>query len=129
MNVTPSFNELPWHDAELRGLSVDRRQPGIVDRVSLSVCWPDGTENEIQFRDCYALSAEMNFGVIAREAIFAARISQDAPGSTEIRRRWEPVGVRLDDLVCFEIETSSTGSTLRIYAKSFEVRALKPSGR
>lgn len=121
--MTQSFDELPWHDAELRGLSVDRRQPGIVDQVNLSVCWPDGTENEILFHDCYALFAEMNFGVIAPEAILAARVSHDDPGSTEVRARWQPLGTRLDDLVCFEIETSSTASKLRIYAKSFELRS------
>ena len=121
--MTQSFDQLPWHDAELRGLSVDRRQPGIIDQVSLSVRWPDRTENEIQFHDCYALFAEMNFGVIASEAILAGRVSHDDPGATEIRARWEPLGVRLDGLVCFEIETSSTASTLRIYAKSFEMRS------
>ena len=127
--MTHAFDELPWHDAELRGLYVDRRQPGITDQVSLSVCWPNGAESEIAFHDCYALCAEMNFGVIAREAILAARVSYNAPGVTEIRARWEPLGVRLDDLACFEIETSSTGSLIRIYAKAFEMRVPKPSGR
>lgn len=126
--MTASFDELPWHDAELRALSVDRSEPGIADQVSLLVAWPDGSESEVLFLDCYAMTAEMNFGVVACEAISSARISRDASTLVGLQSRWAALGVSLDDLLCFEVETASTASRLRIYAKSFEVRALKANG-
>ncbi len=119
VNMAPSFEELPWYDAELRALSIDRSEPGIADRVDLSILWPHGAENEIRFSDCYALVAEMNFGVIARETILAARINQDASALATVKARWAPTGVLLDDLTCFEIETAATGSTLRMLRQAF----------
>jgi hypothetical protein len=126
--MTTPFEELPWHDAELRAFSVDRSEPGIADQVRLFVAWPDGSESEVLFSDCYAMTAEMNFGVIARETISGARISRDTSALVALKMRWANIGVALDDLLCFEIETSSTASTLQICAKRFEVHAPKGNG-
>jgi hypothetical protein len=115
------FNSLPWHDAELLELSVDRRNAGECDEVRLRVAWPQGDEATLVFRDCYAMTAEMNFGVIAEERIASASLIDDDPGLTSIRDRWKPLGVSLEVLRCYQLETSSTSSVIRIYAKQFEV--------
>lgn len=119
--MTDSFDSLPWHDAELLELSIDRRSPGARDEVRLLVVWPDGGEAVLLFRDCYAMAAEMNFGVIAEERIASAFMIEDDPGLSSIRDRWKPLGVSLDMLRCYQLETSSTSSIIRIYAKRFEV--------
>lgn len=119
--MTDSFDSFPWHDAELLELSIDRRNPGARDEVRLHVVWPDGHEVILLFRDCYAMTAQMNFGVIAEERIVSASLIKDDPGLTSIRDRWKPFGVPLDTLRCYQLETSSTSSVIRIYAKQFEV--------
>ena len=63
------FNSLPWHDAELLIVTVDRSNAGISDTVVLGVKWPDGMANNIVFSDCYFLDVRMNFGVISEESI------------------------------------------------------------
>ena len=73
------------------------------------------------FRDCYAMTADMNFGIIATERIGSARLIDDDPGLTSIRECWKPLGVSLELLRCYRIEMSSTASVIRIYAKQFEV--------
>lgn len=73
------------------------------------------------FRDCYAMMAEMNFGVIAEERIASASLIDDDPDLNSIRDRWKPLGVSLEMLRCYRLETSSTSSVIRIYAKQFEV--------
>ena len=115
------FNSLPWHDAELLELSVDRRNAGARDEVRLRVVWPQGDEASLLFRDCYAMTAEMNFGVIAEERIASALLIDDDPGLTSIRDRWKPLGVSLEMLRCYRLETSSTSSVIRIYAKQFVI--------
>jgi len=76
------------------------------------------------FRNCYGFTAEMNFGVIAKEQIAAASTIQDDPYMTSLRGRWKTLGVSLDLLRCYRIETSSTGSVIRIYAMEFAVKQL-----
>lgn len=39
MNI--NFNELPWHDANLRFIYIDRQKPGEQDSIRLVVDWPD----------------------------------------------------------------------------------------
>ena len=36
-DVVRRFNSLPWHDAKLLGLSIDRNEPGADDKVSINV--------------------------------------------------------------------------------------------
>lgn len=119
--MNDTFNSLPWHDAELLELSVDRRNAGERDEVRLRVAWPQGDEATLLFRDCYAMAAEMNFGVIAEERIASAVLIDDDPGLISIRDRWKPLGVSLEKLRCYRLETSSTSSVICIYAKQFEV--------
>ncbi|MBR0730813.1 hypothetical protein JQ595_18900 [Bradyrhizobium japonicum] len=119
--MADSFNSLPWHDAELLELAIDRRNPGARDEVRLQVMWPDGGRAILLFRDCYAVTVEMNFGIIAEERIASASLIEDDPGLTSIRNRWRPLGVSLDVLRCYRLEMASTSSFLRIYAEKFEV--------
>jgi hypothetical protein len=116
-----SFNSLPWHDAQLLELMIDRRRAGERDDVQLRVVWPLGQEATVLFRDCYAMTAEMNFGVIADERIANASLIEDDPGLLSIRNRWAPLGVSLHLLCCYRLEMSSTASVVRVYAKRFEV--------
>lgn len=116
------FNSLPWHDAELRELLIDRRNPGNADDVSLRITWPVGGEATVIFSDCYAISMDFNFVVTAEERILSASIIEKDSGLLKIRERWNLLGVTLNNLRCYHFETSSTGSVMRIYANRFEIR-------
>jgi hypothetical protein len=115
------FNSLPWHDAELLELLVDRRNPGVCDEVRLRIAWPQGEETTLVFRDCYAMTTEMNFGIISEERITGASLIDDDPVLISIRDRWETLGVSLEMLRCYRLETSSTSSVIRIYAKQLQI--------
>jgi hypothetical protein len=112
------FSQLPWHDAELLNIEIDRRNPGERDQVVVNVRWPNDEQSELVFSDCYELEAKMNFGVIAPESILDASLIDDSQELAEVRRKWAQAGVDLVELKCFEIKTNSTSSLLRIYALS-----------
>lgn len=116
MNI--NFNEMPWHDAELLKISIDREKPGENDQILLEICWPNNEKNQLIFHDCYELEAKMNFGIIAPESILRAAFITKSQKITDIKKKWSQIGVDLEHLKCFEIETNSTGSVIQIYAFS-----------
>ena len=119
MNAT--FDSLPWHDAALLEISVDRRNAGECDEVRLRVAWPHGEEAALVFRDCYAMTANMNFGIVATERIGSAKIDVDDPNLASIRDQWKSSGAPQELLSCYCLDMSSTGSVIRIYAMQFEI--------
>jgi len=116
------FSMLPWHDAELLGIEIDRHNPGECDQISMSIRWPSDVYSELIFSGCYELEIKMNFGVIASESILDASLIQDSYELDSIRKRWRLVGVNLSELKCFEIRTNTTNSLIRIYALSYSIR-------
>ena len=119
--MNASFDSFPWHDAELKELLVDRREPGERDIVQLLVAWPQGGESMFVFHECYAMTANMNFGIVATERISNASLITDDQELFSIRELWRPLSVSLEELHCFRFEMSSTGSDIRVYAQRFEV--------
>lgn len=81
------FHELQWHDARLMSIHIDRSEPGQRDEVQLAVEWPDSSAATILFRDVYALRCELNFGVIAYEAIMSANQVSESVEITRLRER------------------------------------------
>lgn len=120
--MTKNFDDFHWHDAELQNLSIDRSNPGNHDEIRIRVVWPDdGSTSTIVFYDCYAAKLEMNFGVIACESILCANTVADDPYLNILVDKWKGISVKLKDLVCYYIETASTSSIIRVYAKGFFV--------
>lgn len=114
------FNDLPWHNANLQFVYIDRQKPGEQDVIKLLIDWPDGNSSStIEFYDCYALSMNMNFGIIACESILSAECAVDSKELNSIRVEWLKVGVNLADLKHFKIITNSTNSIINIYALTF----------
>jgi len=113
------FNSLPWHDAELLSISIDRSNAGNSDTVTFVVKWPDETQNEIVFNDCYFFDARMNFGVVAEESILEGICLNESGQISDIKRKWQSLGVKLDNIRCYRIITNSTNSQINIYALSY----------
>ncbi|EKO13993.1 hypothetical protein LEP1GSC081_1309 [Leptospira kirschneri str. H1] len=63
----------------------------------------------------------MNFGFIAEESILRASINNEQEKLYIIKENWKSMGVDLDNLKCYEIETNTTGSLLLIYAIDFQI--------
>ena len=112
---------MPWHDAALLELSLDRRDPGEGDEVRLRVAWPHGEEAALLFRGCYAMTADMNFGIIAAESIASATLVNDDSNLPSLRERWSRLGVPLEVLSCYRFDMSSTGSVVLVYATDFKI--------
>lgn len=123
-----SFADLPWHDAEILSIEIDRRRPGNVDEVVLVVTWPDETASHIRFQNCWRLEALMNFGIVAPESVRTASEESDNEGIRRVREDWSKVGLEVHDLKCFNIETSSTASTIVIYAQQWAEEPLSQEG-
>jgi hypothetical protein len=116
-----AFTSLEWHDALLLIVTIDRREPGERDEVVLIVEWPDGPKQQVRFSDCYALDAQMNFGVATSDSILTVDCMSNHPKLAELRRKWSAVSVDLGDVLCFEITMNLTASVIRIFARQFEV--------
>ncbi len=116
MNGRDDFAGLPWHDASISRIEIDRRDPGRRDEVVVDVTWPDGTASRIRFQECWRIEALMNFGVVAPETVLTAWEVSDNAGLQLIRDSWGHLGAHVHALRCFVIETNSTGGTITVYA-------------
>jgi len=122
--MNEDFDSLKWCDATLLAINIDRRNPGVSDEVKVHVRWPDGRESIVCFSEAYGCSAFMNFGVLGDEAIEFAMVDDDEPGLADLLDRWKAVGYPLSGVKCFRMETSSTGSVILIYARSWLIEHL-----
>ena len=120
-----NFNELEWHDAELLDIYIDRSMAGNNDIVKLTIKQPNDIKVIAVFTDCYALNLNMNFGMIVLESILDANILTESKELSKIRNVWGKMGVNLEKLKCFEIETNSTNSLIQIFALNYEIVKIK----
>jgi len=67
----------------------------------------------------------MNFGMIVLESILDANILTESKELSKIRNVWGKMGVNLEKLKCFEIETNSTNSLIQIFALNYEIVKIK----
>ena len=118
--MNDKFDNFMWHDAILKSIFIDRRNPGQQDSVTILVEWPGNMQSSLlEFYDCYALSATMNFGVIASESILEATCVTDSQEIQNLRKKWKNIGVDINHLNCYRIVTNSTNSIIEIYSKGF----------
>ena len=121
-----AFDALPWHDAVLLGVRVDRRSPGVADEVVLDVEWPDGLREEVRIIDAYHAKLSLNFGVMGDETIRQGDVYDSGQELAAIKRKWMRLGVDLGDLRVFQVTTNSTGSEIQVFAKAFVTAPLSP---
>lgn len=115
------FNELPWSDATLVAVSVDRSNPGNHDEVVVHVRWLDGRKEQVTFVECRGARLALNFGFLGEDTIDRAYVDEDSKLLADGRRRWAASGVLLPRLQCFRIETCTTASSLDILALSWRI--------
>ncbi len=118
-DVIARFDALDWHDAVLLDISVPRISPGYVDEVVLRIRWPDGVRQTLTFLDCRVLDVHMNFGIIpiSGDEICTAQAGTHPERVDMLRKSWSMLD--MGPLCDFQINTSSTGSTIQVIARDF----------
>lgn len=120
--MNTNFNDLPWHDAIIQTININRTVPGKKDIIEMLITWPNGSNSSmVEFFDCYAFVANMNFGVVAPETILTAECLYESVELNSIRKKWLQVGIDLQLLKCFKVVTNSTNSIINIYAENFKI--------
>ena len=118
------FNDLPWHDAELKEIVIDRHQG---DNVKISVQWPEdygGGNVWIEFFKCYRLIANMHFGIVPPDFILEAECIEDSPELNNLKKTWASMGLDISQLYCYRIITNSTNSTIDIFSLGFQIKGV-----
>jgi hypothetical protein len=82
----------------------------------------EGIEMIALFNDVYFADIKINFGVVAEESIRYAIVTNDDMEIINIQRKWSGAGGKLEKLLCFELNTNSTNSLIKIYALSCKIR-------
>src|ERR1700722_16227464 len=114
--MTEEFNQFPWHDAVLLKIVIDRSQE---ENVRIFVRWPEDAETMstcIEFKDCYALQANMNYGMVPPDSIMHAECILDSLEIDTIKKTWGEMGFDLSGLRCYYINTNSTNSVIKAFA-------------
>ncbi len=114
------FNELPWHDAELVQVVIDRRR----DLVQVVVCWPEDDDSiftYIEFINCYGFCGDMYFDVLPPDSILSAECVQNAPALDRLKQTWSKIGADFSEVKCYRIVTNSTASQIEILSKDFRI--------
>lgn len=109
------FEEVEWHDAIIKEIKIDRRNPGYKDIIEIELSVHD-TKVQLLFEEVYLANMQMNFNVIAEETLLEAYIDDDDKELESLRTKWKDAGLIVDLLRCYVFNTNSTNSILKIYA-------------
>lgn len=116
-----NFNTIEWHDAVLKEIFIDRKNPGDNDTLVLNIEFQDGCLKSVIFEDVYWSCLNLNFGVIAEEAILEAYTGgKENQDLKTIYGKWKG---HLDDidLNIYIFNLNSTDSVIKIIAKNFDI--------
>lgn len=117
-----TFDTIYWHDSTVLKIEIDRHNPGTTDIIKVGVLTYDDIKLELLFYDVYWSECKMNFGVVARESILRAYTEgEENSRIKDLKLKWQGNidHVRLN---YYEIETNSTGSTIKIIAKGVVIQ-------
>jgi hypothetical protein len=113
------FNELEWHDAVIKKISIDRT-PAENDSISFEMLWPNGEENTIVFVGLRHVNMDLNFGYVGKEFVSTADVIDNSEEIEALKSKWSKIGAVLE-FKCYVIETSTTGGKIKIFAESFNI--------
>jgi len=117
------FNELPWHDAIIHSVFIDRNSPGENDSICIKITWPTGENSLVFFQNCYSAILNLNFGIVAPESILSAECLEESDEIQYIREKWSKHGISINKLRQFRIKTNSTNGLIEIFSSDVEIKA------
>ena len=89
-----NFNDYFWHDAVIKNIFIDRKNPGYEDTIAFEIVWtyPNEKFNQIIFEDVYWSQMILGFGVIANESVLEAyEASNDDLDLINFWKKWENI--------------------------------------
>ena len=117
------FEDIDWHDQLLTEIRIDRKRPGQRDCIEIDF-EIDGKRISITFNEVYQAELNMNFGIDGEETIRYGYISNKGIEIERLQNKWNKIGVELNELKCFEFNTNSTNSLIKIYALYYQIKEI-----
>lgn len=115
------FDDYYWHESEIISIEIDRTKPGERDTILFNINWNESGQSKLIFEDVYWARLNLNFGIVASECIdFAFVADSEDSDLIALYKIWNGKLGNLG-LACYVIKTLSTGSEMKIIAKSFKV--------
>lgn len=115
------FTDYNWHDSEIINIEIDRANPGKRDTIVFSINWNDNEKGKLIFEDVYWADLKLNFGIIANECIDEAfTIGIEDEDFQNLYKKWNGA-INNIKLNTYLIRTISTGSEIKIIAKTFKI--------
>ncbi len=119
------LKDFNFHDALLKTIIIERHNPGYHDEIRIKVSFSDASEVSILFEECFQANLKLNFGVIAEETIYDLYESEEEEEMLLLKEKWSKIGGDVEGLKFFCIETNSTNSLIKIFAKSYQIHLLE----
>lgn len=69
------FNDFYWHDAVIKNIQIDRKNPGKKDTILFEIVRQNGKMNKIVFDEVFFSKMTLGFGVVADECIDTAYVA------------------------------------------------------
>ena len=120
-----NFNDYRWHDAVIKNININRDNPGVNDSILFDIDWPDDKGKiTLVFEEVYWAEMKLNFGIVAEETILDSfEMDNNNQDLTNFYSKWK--GAMNDvKLKTYKIKLNSTGSEIKIIAKSFKISKL-----
>lgn len=115
-----TIDDFEWHDAVISNILINRMDPGNEDVIKLEVTWPDDKNGSVIFQEVYSARMALNMGIVALETIDTLFQDNSDPDLSAFYKVWKGL---FDDVEinCYVLKTNSTGSEIKILAKSIEI--------
>lgn len=105
-----------WHDSILNSVIINRQNLGLNDIVELDITWPSGERGILLFENVRKCIMDLNSGTDTKDWIYNAYETEDDEDFVSYKKQVENICNDIDKLKCFVIETSTTGSLVKIFA-------------
>ncbi|WP_304964159.1 hypothetical protein, partial [Bacteroides congonensis] len=86
------FEDYNWHDLEIKGITIDRNNPGKNDVIEFTIKLRNGSISKLLFQDVYWANLSLNFGIVASETINRVYIaSEDDLDLLNFKNQWKSI--------------------------------------
>ena len=110
------FDNFDWHDSILNSVIINRQNLGLNDIVELDITWPSGERGIFLFENVRKCIMDLNSWTDTKDWIYNAYETEDDEDFVSYKKQVENICNDIDKLKCFVIETSTTGSLVKIFA-------------
>ena len=110
------FDNFDWHDSILNSVIINRQNLGLNDVVELDITCPSGERGILLFKNVRKWVINLNSGIDTKDWVYNAYETEDDEDFVSYKKQVVNICNDIDKLKCFVIETSTTGSFVKIFA-------------